>query len=537
MDFRYYVAVVRKRWRLILLATVLSVSAGAGATFRQENVYLSTSRFFISGPATADIGEAISGQSLAQQRVASYSALVTSTPVVNRVLERANATLGDRPTIAAAPVGTTVVIEISVTGSDPQRVHDVAQAYSTVFPDLVNSLERPPQGGAAPVKATLVEPPFVATEPISPNPPRNIAIAALVGLLVGGSAALVREVMDTSLKSAGDLAEASGAAVLGVLAEDPSVAKQPLTLMSSPLSPQAESIRQLRTNLQFADADHRWRSLLVTSPTSSEGKSFVSCNLAIAIADAGERVVLVEADLRRPSVRSYMGIEGTRGLSDVLVGQANLADVIQDWHDGLLKILPGGRLPPNPSELLGSQAMLRVLQALEQFADVVIFDTPPMLAVTDAAVLAPHVSGVLLVAQQGSTSRSEVAHAAEGIRRVGGTLVGAALNRAPATGPDSYLYTYQRYDASGASDTPLVRPSASSRVQRSATPQRPVANGQGAADVTPAAPAVVPPVVPPAESATTAAAPSRWPSRRGGENPAVKAFTDAAGRRRGGREA
>jgi capsular exopolysaccharide synthesis family protein len=158
------------------------------------------------------------------------------------------------------------------------------------------------------------------------------------------------------------------------------------------------------------------------------------------MAQAGQRVILVEADLRKPSVRQYMGIEGAVGLTNVLLGEVELEDVLQNWGGGLLQVLPGGTIAPNPSELLGSGGMAEVIRRLEAMSDLVIFDAPPLLPVTDAAVLGVNTDGAVLVVRSGSTGRERLDRAVESLAGVGVHIVGAVLNMAPTKGPDSYHY-------------------------------------------------------------------------------------------------
>ena len=193
-------------------------------------------------------------------------------------------------------------------------------------------------------------------------------------------------------------------------------------------SVRAESFRQLRTNLQFIDATRSADVLLVTSSVPDEGKSLTAANLAISFVEFGDRVLLIEADLRRPSLWSYFGVEREVGLTNVLVGQMELSEAIQAWGNDGLHILPSGALPPNPAELLGSRAMVDVIAELRPAFDKIIIDTPPLLPVTDAALCSAAADGVVLVIRSGKTHRSQVTSAVSALNQVNARMLGSILN-------------------------------------------------------------------------------------------------------------
>ena len=185
--------------------------------------------------------------------------------------------------------------------------------------------------------------------------------------------------LDTKIRNDDDLRSITASPVLGSIAFDETVPSHPIVIADEPHSAPAEAVRRLRTNLQFVGAASESKSLVITSSVPGEGKTTTSINLAVALADAGNRVVLVDADLRRPSVAEYMGLEGAAGLTTVLIGRAGVADVIQPWRSSGLDVLPSGQVPPNPSELLGSSAMRVLLEQLSESYDVVLLDSPPLL--------------------------------------------------------------------------------------------------------------------------------------------------------------
>ena len=233
----------------------------------------------------------------------------------------------------------------------------------------------------------------------------NLALGFLVGLAIGVGAAVLLETLDTRIKSIESLTKYFDQPLLGVIGYESEAEKKPLLTDSPSQSNRAESFRQVRTNLQFVDIDHRPKSIVVTSAVPREGKSTTAINLAMTIAQTGQPVFVIEGDLRRPKIADYLGIEGNAGLTDVLVGRATVDEVMQPWGStGNLWVMAAGPLPPNPSELLGSQAMADLIRHLEKRATLII-DAPPLLPVTDGAVLTRLAGGALMVIATGKTRR------------------------------------------------------------------------------------------------------------------------------------
>lgn len=189
------------------------------------------------------------------------------------------------------------------------------------------------------------------------------------------------------------------------------------------------------------------RAVLVTSSLPGEGKTTTATNMALALAQSGQSVVLIDADLRRPMVAEYLGLERSAGLTTVLVGEADVDDMLQQWGRDNLFVLTSGRIPPNPSELLGSAAMEALLHRLEDQFDAVVIDSPPLIPVTDAAVLAQKVAGVILVVDSQRTKQASMLKSLHSLEMVEANLLGVVLNRLPLKGPDSYGYMQYGYAA------------------------------------------------------------------------------------------
>ena len=444
MDLRDYALVLRKHWQLITACTLLAVGVAAIATFLTTPKYQASAQLFVSTSSSGNVGDLAQGSSFTQQRVKSYADIINSPRVTAAVIRELGLpetprALGDQIS-ASAPLDT-VLIDVDVKDADPKRAARIANAVSRQFTLLVTELETPGGSKVSPVKVSVVKEATAPQAPISPRPKLNLALGLLVGLAIGVGAAVLRDVLDTSVKSAEDLQSAANLSPLGIIGFDSRAAKRPLIVQDDPQSSRAEAFRQLRTNLQFIDVDHSPRSLVITSSVQAEGKSTTAANLAISLAQAGVSVLLVEADLRRPRLAGYLGLEGAVGMTDVLIGQAVLEDVLQPWgHTGLLTVLPSGHVPPNPSELLGSGQMTTLLRDLEQRATLVLLDAPPLLPVTDAAVLSRVASGTVMVVRANKTKREQVARAMAALEAVDARVYGAILTMASTKGPDAYYY-------------------------------------------------------------------------------------------------
>ena len=444
MELREYVQLLRRRWRLILVCVLVAVASASVVTVSQPKMFTAKAQFFVSAGTSAgggvDISSAYTGGLFTQQRVKSYVSILASERTA--ALVATDLGLTARPHITAQAPLDTVLINVSVQDHDPALAQRIANSVGRQFPLLVDQIERPASGGVSPVKVSVVQAALLPLSPTTPKPTLNLALGLLVGLAIGVGAAVLRETLDTRVKLSEHVADLLAAPVIGVIDFDADAVRRPLAVLEAPSSPRAEAIRRLRTNLQFIDIEHPLRSVVLSSAVPGEGKSTTVCNLAVAMSQAGLRVVLVEGDLRRPRVATYMGIEGEVGLTSVLLGRISLDEALQPWGEGALQILPSGPLPPNPSELLGSQGMQDLLRELEGRADIVLIDAPPLLPVTDAAVLGTLTNGLVMVVRSNHTRKEQLSRAVGTVHTVGATLLGGVLNMVPAKSGDGYGYGY-----------------------------------------------------------------------------------------------
>ncbi|MFI7431292.1 polysaccharide biosynthesis tyrosine autokinase [Micromonospora sp. NPDC049836] len=442
MDVLGYLRLVRRHWWIVLVTLMAALGTAAVITVRTAPRYEASVTFFVTTPSQG-VTDAYQGGLFLQQRVKSYADLLSSDRLAQSVVaENPLGLTADQVQrrISTTTEAGTVLLRATFTDTDQTRALKTTETLSAKFVELVQKVETPPDGKAPPIKLELVSGPRVSSSPVSPQPVRNLIIGALLGLLLGAGLAVLRGLADVRMRDAAALQRVTGSPLLGEIPFEAGAKSAPLIVGEAANSPRAEAVRKLRTNLRFVDVHEPARVIAVTSALQGEGKTTMACNTAIALAEAGWRVLLIDADLRRPKVADYLGLDGGVGLTDVLVGDVQVGDVVQRWGDKSLLVLPSGSTPPNPSELLGSKAMADLLVALRESADIVVIDTAPLLAVTDGVVVAVQADGALLVTQQGRTSRSQVAAAARALHSVSVRLLGCVLNMAKVAKADAYQY-------------------------------------------------------------------------------------------------
>jgi len=447
VELRDYLKVVRRRWRLILTAVLATVALASVITLSTTPQYESRARLFVS-TADQSATEAYQGGTFAIQRVSSYADLVKGQELAGRVVDELGldltpAALAEK--ISATVVPETVILEVTATDADPRKAQRISQAVAVALTEFVDQLETPPGKANAPIKASIVDSANLPTSPVSPQPLRNLGLAIVLGLLLGAGLAVLRELLDTSVKSAEDIAQLTDAPVLGGILFDSSAPKHPLISELPPHSPRVEAFRILRTSLQFVDVDRDKKVLVVTSSVPGEGKTTTASNVALALQNAGQRTLLIDGDLRRPQLADMFGLEGAVGLTSVLVGRISLGEAVQFESGSGLAVLTSGPLPPNPAELLQSHAMEQVLTEARKHFDVIVIDAPPLLPVTDAALIAAQTDGAVLVVREGQTTKDQLAHAIDRLQAVGARTLGITLNMVASRGgrgKNAYGYGY-----------------------------------------------------------------------------------------------
>jgi succinoglycan biosynthesis transport protein ExoP len=490
--FRSYLLTVRRRRWWVIVFTVLAGGVSLVFSLSQPNLYSATAQLLVQSstdattPGSAQIP-------VSQIDVQTELTLVTSAPVAAAVARQ----FGSAPPVATAEVGQTNVMAVTATASSPARAADIANAYARNFVSYrqqvasqtvtaaETKLREQISRLAAQIKALgtravhatlasallnqeatlkdqvaqievsgasnlggveLVTPATPPTGPSSPRPTRDTLLGLAVGLCLGLGVAFARDSLDDRLSSKEATEEAGDASVLAMVPLVASWRKRATPLVitkSDPTSLAAEAYRSLRTSLQFVRHEQRCRTILITSPSAGEGKTSTLANLGVAFAQAGERVLVVSCDLRRPRLGEFFGVAEARGLTTVLAEGTALEDVIQPVAgQQRLWVLPAGRVPPNPAELLNSPKAQQIFKGVADGFDLVLIDSPPLLPVTDAVLLAQAADGVLLVAAAGQSRRADLRRAREKLAQVNATMLGIVLNQVTRETGYGYGYGY-----------------------------------------------------------------------------------------------
>lgn len=336
--------------------------------------------------------------------------------------------------------------DLSSNTTERDRLESMLTQYRQTYASLLQSYEQVRVAEAGSYSNVVqVEPATIPDHPIRPRILLNTVLAMIVGLMLAIGTIFLIEALDDTIRGPDDITRTLKLPILGLILRHETQNGQLVTI-EQPRAPIAESFRSLRTNLQYASVDFPIRTLLVTSPSPSDGKTTIASNLGIVLAQSGRRVVLVDADLRRPRVHKVFNLSNRSGMSNVFVqSPLSLDGSLQKTEIENLFVMPSGEMPPNPSELLGSGKMFEILSLIREQTDVTIIDSPPVMAVTDSAVLAPRVDGVLLVVKPGVTKLAVAAQAVEQLSRVNANILGVVLNEVDFSKSRYSYYQYKGY--------------------------------------------------------------------------------------------
>jgi capsular exopolysaccharide synthesis family protein len=432
VELREYLQAMRRRWRLVLTMVVLSVAAVAALTFMSPPTYKSSTTLFISASDNGpDAGAA---------RLNSYITLLTGPRIATAVksqLELPYTVAETQKKISADIQSGTNLLVVSATDGSASRARAIATAASEQLVTVVRSLEPTADGSnaaaAAPTPVTINVAQEAVTSPAPRNAGRNLGFAAVLGLLLGAGGTALRETLHRTVITERDLRRTANLDTVGVIALAGEAGRTRRVRKSKADSALAEAFRKLRIRLPYGPSSSAVApaSLLVTSSVPREGTTAIACGLAMAMAETGSRVVLVDANLREPEVSKYLSLDATAGLADVLTGTFTVDEMLHEWGHGRLHVLPAGYTVNDPGELLATPGLAQTIATLEDRFDVVIVDAPPLLSSADAAVLSKLTSGTLLVVRSGATRTEEVERAVTVLHGVGARVVGGVLNALP----------------------------------------------------------------------------------------------------------
>ena len=489
---RSYARLVRRRKWWVISFALLGLAVSLAISFTEAKQYSASAQVLVQ-PSTQTGALGATQQPVTPTDVQTMLQLVTSAPVTAVVRRQ----LGSAPGVTAAEVAQTNVISITAIAGSPARAATVANTYARAFVSdqrttAINSLTQSEAQLRGQIKSiskqikqlhgtpgtasqqtalinqravlseqltqmqvnntgevgglTLVTPAQAPSSPSSPKPTENGALGLVAGLILGLAAAFLRESLDDAVASKETAEEYGGATVLAAVPMVNSWRKRDRPLVVSlarPMSPAAEAYRSLRTSLQFARQERDLHTILVTSPAAAEGKTSTLSNLGAMFAQAGQRVVLVSCDLRKPRLGAFFGIDERLGLTTAILGEQPVEELLQPVPgDDNLWLLGSGQMPPNPAELLNGRRIQDVFSTLRGMFDLVLIDSPPVLPVTDAVVLAKDADATLLIVAAGQTSRGDLQRAAEKLAQVNARVVGLVLNETSRQA-SGYGYGYQ----------------------------------------------------------------------------------------------
>lgn len=454
MELQDYLKTLRRQWVVVVATTAAFLLLAGLYVATATPIYSARTELFVAAESSAGTPqEQLEASDFSQDRVKSYVQVVDSELVLQPVIDELelDTSVESLAGKVSATVPTdTVIIAVRVSDASPQQAATIADAVAASFKTAAAQLEDPETSNTT-VTITVVQSAVEPRRAVAPNKKLIIGLGLLLGLSIGFAIAVFRDLLDKRVRRESDVTAVTDLPVIGrIPLEDDS--RTPAVLAGDAMhGVRAEAFRQLRTNLQFVKVDRDTRSYVVTSSRQGEGKTTTAINLALTLADAGMKVCLVDADLRQPGTADYLDLKGEVGLAELLIGVVPLIDALQPWRTTGLDVLTAGSLPPNPSELLGSQAMQELLIELEQRYDHVVIDSPPLLAVTDAAILATHAAGVLVVVSldmRGVVTRPQLSRTLEDLASVQAPVLGIVINRMPTKGPDSIaVSTYTSYRA------------------------------------------------------------------------------------------
>jgi len=507
IDLREYLNLLLHWLWLIILITLLSGAAGYFVSEQMTPYYRSTVTIMVDAAPATKMTDYSSLQ-MSQKLTGTYSEIMTQDNILMQVIDQLNLNMTIeelKKRISVTTLADTQLIEISVETPDPllsaniantiaelsidkieslqsarfaeskeslqaqmsetekqiqlyeqqadaaasdaekQRLTQKINNYQQIYANLLQSFESIRLAEIQAVSTiSVIEPAVPQPKPVKPKVLQNTIIAALVGCVVTVGILFLIEALNDTIKNPEEISQKYDLPILGVINRT-DLKEDKLITISHPRSPTAEAYRALRTNINFSGVDKPLKTILVTSPEPGEGKSTTICNLATVMAQSGKRVTVVDCDLRHPMIHNYFNLPNRQGLSDLFIQPSLRWENVRQIIDGYtFSVVTSGLLPPNPAELLGSNRMQNILSEMAANSDLVILDTPPVLAVTDACVLAPYVDGVLVVVMPGSTTHAALELALEQLNQVNAKVLGIVVNGVNYRGA-YYSYHYQKY--------------------------------------------------------------------------------------------
>ncbi|PSL36889.1 capsular exopolysaccharide synthesis family protein [Labedella gwakjiensis] len=431
MNIHEYIGSIRKNWLVVAVLALLGAGAGYGYAQTMPDMYRSTASAYASTVMGETTSELVQGSTYVQGLVQSYATMAKTPIVLQPVIDKLDLDMSTKDLERSISVDTplnTVIIDVTVVSSDPIRAQQITSEVTRSLATAVADISSRGNEATSPVELTIISPATAPSAPFSPDTRMIVAIGGAIGLLLGLAWAVLRELIDTRIRSQKDIEAVTDSPILAEIgrgARDKGLAQ---TIRTTPNGPTAEAFRGLCMSLAFADVDKPVSAVVVTSAMPAEGKSSVSLGLALSLAESMGRVLLVDADLRKPSIADHTGLDGSVGLTSVLLGSATIDEAVQSWGTSNLDILVAGTIPPNPNQLLASDTMRATLTELKKRYDFVVIDTSPLIPVTDPLWLVHETDGAIVVARNMKTRRPELSKAMATLGSVGARVLGVVAN-------------------------------------------------------------------------------------------------------------
>lgn len=448
------VRILRRNIVPILVGAVIGILIAALYVFTRPTVYTASATGVVVAGDSISVGDTISANSVTMQRASMYASLASSGQVrqdINKTLAQQGMSRAGGGGVSASSAGDAPFIQVTATGPNARDAQALANAALAGVKSEALRLETfgktkgqqnltdAQMDAMTNIHVLAYSPAGLPSAPAKPNLVRNLLLGAIAGAVLAGALSLLRKAFDAKVRTQRDVETMTGTSALAVVPDSKDLQKVGSAGIVG--GPAGEAMRQLRTNLRFVSVDSPPRSVVITSPTPGDGKSTIAAHLARLMAAAGEKVVLIDCDLRRPTQADQFGVDGAIGLTQVIAGDVALEDALVDTSIDGLQVLTAGRTPPNPSELLSSRTMRALVDRLSE-DHIVILDAPPVLAVTDAALVGALADGVILVTRMGVNHKAQLEQCSKLLKQANSTLLGAVLNRASLKTMGDVVYGY-----------------------------------------------------------------------------------------------
>ncbi|WP_341935624.1 polysaccharide biosynthesis tyrosine autokinase [Microbacterium sp. LWO14-1.2] len=442
VSLRVIAGSLRKFWWIIVAGALIGGIGSFGYASLQTPLFQATTSLYFAlnqGTSASDLNQ---GSAYTQSQMLSFAQLATSSRVLDPVIEELDLDVTPRELTRSIEVSipqSTVTLRITGIADDKDAAADLANAVAGQLILVVKDVAPKDPQGESTISAEIIDDAVAPEFQFTPSKPRDALLGAFLGGVLGLAVAVLIGVLDTRVRNEETLAQSGGDPVLGVVSKDTLLATRGIAVAQEPLGHTSEEFRRIRSALAYANVTSQVKVLLVTSGSPGEGKSTVSVNLAMTLAGLRNSVLLIDADMRRPRAHEHAGIDGSIGLTSVLLDEVDFEVAKHSVADSTLDILPAGTVPPNPAELLTSSRMTQLLDFAATEYDYVVIDSPPTLSVADANLFATQTDGVILVVDATKTGRAALAKSIKSLESGGARILGTVLNRAR---PDRHRSEY-----------------------------------------------------------------------------------------------